>query len=293
LKNFSFSLIAALYIFLTGWFFTRSGNDVQKFFMFAFVASPLIWLAFYAQGKRIGGFSDSALKSHSILSHLAALGASVFLFLFVKSTIGAPINVKQMGPVSFFGNFQAGWDFEKGATFLAILIVAAASAVTIWSGRAFAGKKSKSFMGKGPRLFFAGLPEITRLLLNLYFFTFLWALGALAVSALFKDDMKHITIITARALLPLIILVPFAVLRIPVMGIASLIAVAAIGYLMKENSAARVTAVFLGFPLAALAAFMGIRFFTVPAYVSPPPPRPAAEPGITANNSPQEKITDK
>lgn len=291
MKNFNFSVIAALYIFLVGWFFTHSGNNVQKFLMFSIVASPLVWLAFYAQGKRIGGFSELNLKSLPVLSHLTALAAAVFMFLFVKEVSLTPQRGRVLGPVLFFGNFQVGWDLDKGVRLLAILIVATASALTIWTGFAFSGKKRKSLGGKAPRLFFAGLPEITRLLLNVYFVTFLWALGTLAVSIVYKDNVRHLTIVTARAMLPLFLLVPFAIMRLPGMGIASLVAAGVTVYLIKANSTLGVAAVFMAPPAVVLAAFMGIRYFTVPAFDGEPAPA-AVEIAAPDNSSPQADVND-
>ena len=85
MKNFNFSLILSLFIFMILWYFTRAKDEIQMFLIFVLVASPLLWLALYVQGRRIGGFSESRLNSSSLLAHVAALVCSAMLLLFLGS----------------------------------------------------------------------------------------------------------------------------------------------------------------------------------------------------------------
>jgi len=263
LKNFNFSLIVALYLFLIGWYFTRAKDNLEMFIVFAIVVSPLLWLAMYAQGRRLGGFSASNLKSNSIFSHFCALVCSVFLLFFIKS-----MGETKLGPVQFFGNFTMGWNYAGAVKLLAMVILLGACAASIWTGYGFAEPSKSIFKNKAPRLFFAGFPETYRFPLYVYFVAFLWALGFMSVHIIFGyKETGRLTIITARALLPLLALLPIAILRLRIMGPASLVAAAACGYLVKINGSISMAVVFVGIPLAAAALFLFVRYLTVPEYI--------------------------
>jgi hypothetical protein len=191
---------------------------------------------------------------------------SALLLLFIKS-----MGETKLGAVQFFGNFLMGWHYNDALKLLALVILLAASAATIWTGYGFDDPKKVIYKGKGPRLFFAGFPEIYRFGLFVYLITFLWALGFLAITKIYNydshKDIVHLTILTARAMLPLVALLPFAILRLRIMGPVTLVAVGTVAYLMGTNSSPRAAAVFVGIPVAVAAVFLIVRYFTVPAYL--------------------------
>jgi len=260
LKNFNFSVFTALYILSLGWAFTHT-KDILFFLMFAYLTSPLLWLAFYSQGRRIGKFYESEMKSKSLVSHLVALVCSALLLAFVIKSMTAT----KFGPIQFFQNLRMGWSFKSAAELLALDLALAASALTIWSGYGFTDAKKGLFKGKGPRLFFAGLKEHQRFLIYFYLVILFWVIGTMSLSLIWKDySLRFLTIVTARALVPAIALLLIAVLRLPFMMTACMGILILIGYLLKINLSINEAFAFVGIPLVAAVVFFAVRYFMIP-----------------------------
>ncbi len=229
MKNFNFSVFITMYILSLGWFFSLT-KDLLFFLLLALVFSPLIWLAFYFQGRRMDKFHES-----------------------------------EIGPVQFFQSLRMGWGLKSAGFLLVLDLGLIASALTIWSGYVFADLKCRSYMSKRSRLYFAGLMEYQRFLIYFYLLTMFWALGVLSLHLIWKSySLKFLTIITARALIPAIVLLPIAILRLPFMLPASAGVLAVVGYLVKINLNTKESVVFVGIPLAATILFMAVRYILIP-----------------------------
>lgn len=301
MKNFNFSLVMAFYIFIVGWFFTRAG-DPAIFLISAVVTSPLLWAAFYLQGKRITDFRASELNSHSFLSHLVALACSAVLFWLVwKMRTGT-----RFGPMQLFGNLRIGWNAQIAAELLAVELLMAASAATIWAGSRFKDIRLESpdyRQYRIARLFFAGTREAYRFPIYLYLILFSWALGIGAAYRFYGKEygMDTLLIVLSRATIPVLALLVIAMLRIRiktrplvskaiVLGIW-LYVIGTIGYLIEMNLDSGVAIAFIGSQLAAAAVFFSVRFFTIPAIATAPAiekPAAPAEPAVQEEAKPDE-----
>jgi hypothetical protein len=274
----------AFYIFIVGWFFTRAG-DPAVFLIFAVVTSPLLWAAFYLQGRRIKDFHEKELNSLSFLSHLVALACSVGLFWLVwKMRTGT-----RFGPMQLFGNLRIGWNMRIAFELLAVEILMAASAATIWAGSRVNGVKPGSPDFRTARLFFAGTREAYRFPIYLYLISFSWALGLGVVFKLYGKDyeMETLVVVLSRAIIPVMALLVIAILRIRikttpliskviVLGIW-LYVIGTIGYLIETNLKTGVATAFIGSQLAAAAVFFAVRSVTVSAGSKAAAVEPAAQ----------------
>jgi hypothetical protein len=283
LKNFNFSLLTAFYIFIVGWFFTRSVGNPGLFLIFTVATSPILWVAFYMQGRRIPDFRESELGSPSLFSHFLALVCAVSLFFLVlKMRTGT-----RFGPMQLFGNLTIGWTAGFAAELLAIELVMTVCAATIWSGYRFRESRPGTREYGIAKLFFAGTRESHRFLIYLYLISFFWTIGMAATYVFFGKEygIERLFIVMSRATVPVVALLTAAVLRIRVhtpRRIAAALPVVlwvcviwAIGYLIFINLDWQFALVFLVPQLATAAVFFGGRYFTVsktPAAAAPEQP---------------------
>jgi len=245
LKNFSFSILLSIFIFLLGWLFTKS-EDIDVFIVYSIMASPLLVAAFGIMNRNKTK-NKVYEKSNYIFSHLIGLICSALLFvLIIRSG-------SKYGPVQFLGNYRVGWNFKSAGELLALIIMMSSGAMTIWTGYN-SGQKGRFKIGFLDKSNFKFANEISGFIFFVYLFSLSWAYSVGLISLIWKNlDLKTLSIITARAYIPMLIILIVSILRLPFMGFAWLVSLLLVAVLFQMNLGT--TMMFVIMAISILAAF--------------------------------------
>ncbi|HOC94300.1 MAG TPA: hypothetical protein PKH33_18260 [bacterium] len=286
MKNFNFSLALALYIFIVFSAFT-STRDFAAAAAAALAASPLIWLALFFIGRGAPRFDTSRTPTQAPISHFVALLCSALLFAMVwKMRTGTYFG----SAMQMFGNYRVGWSLAMALQTLGLSVAICASALTIWTGYRFNDAPG----GRAARAFFAGSPEIVRLLIFVYIVLAAWAIGVCAVAVAYKSasySFEFLIMITGRAMIPAMGCILVALLRLKFMGIAVIAAAAAVFHLVSINIDGGSAAVFVAAAAGAAAVLFAARYFHRAGGSDGATPVVAAEPVSGSQSSPESGET--
>lgn len=282
MKNFNFSLALALYIFIVFSAFTSTRNFAAAA-VAALAASPLIWLALFFIGRGTPRFEPSRIATQAPLSHFVALLCSALIFAIVwKMRTGTHFG----SAMQMFGNYRVGWTLSLAIQTLGLSVAICASALTIWTGYRFNDAPG----GRAARAFFAGSPEIARLLIYAYIILTVWAIGVCAIAVAYKSTeypFEFLIMITGRAMVPAIIAIVAALLRVKLMGIAVIAAAGAVFHLVSINIDGGSAAVFVAASAGAAAVFFAARYFMKSGDADGKDLAVAVEPGSGSQSSPE------
>ena len=252
--NLNFALFTAAYLYAVGWIFTRT-KSIETLVVFGLALSPLVALGLALQGRSVRQDDPDSMPQNAWVSHILALAASVGLIVFVNWILA------REGTIWFFMDYLKGWTLDDAIILLLISVAMGASALAVWTSYRFRMARNRFMKEDAPYVFFAGVPEVKRILLYAYILAFAWSLGVAAVAVAWRSEGSISVLILkmSRASLPVAIMLVVAMFRLPFMGIGVAASCAGVWYLAAANTSPGRATVFVGVPLAALAVYFAVK----------------------------------
>jgi len=262
LKNFNFAFFLALFAAINGWVALNTPENSNFIYISVIFTLPLLFLALNSLIKKPSGTdqasgdtADFDIISESMVPYITSLIATAAFTVFVYKTVSSGVN----SAMFFVAPRIAGWTWISGVVSGMLCLLMGASGAGIWSAAYRQRIASNPSLGqsRAARAMLMGCSPGVRLAAYFGVLCATAAAAGIIVYIIFGGGRAHdwsgYVIVTGRSLLPAAVLLPAALLRIPILPMA-ILALAGCGALFGYNTSYIEGGVFAGAQLLIIAA---------------------------------------